>query len=142
MTGWTGQTGKIRLNEETMLCRRHSFKSRLRGCVVALAVLLCALTTTTGALAQDNGSAPAAQADTGASSPSSGTSQPRALEVETSSQERSKITVSHEQEAKDRLFVDTTLIAVAVIMSLIAILIFLSMPKAPKKASNANQKEM
>lgn len=56
--------------------------------------------------------------------------------AETGSQERVRTTVSHEQEKKDRLFVDATSIAVAVVLLVIALFLFMSLPKQSKKTGN------
>ena len=47
-------------------------------------------------------------------------------------------TVSHQQEAKDRLFVDAIFIAVAVIMCVLAVFLFMSLPKQSKSAGSDN----
>lgn len=49
-----------------------------------------------------------------------------------------KTTVSYEQEKRDRLFVDATFIAVALILCVIAFLLFMSLPKQSKKTGNDN----
>jgi len=58
---------------------------------------------------------------------------------EAGSQEKRTVTAANSQEAKDRLFVDVTFIAAAVFMCVIAIFLFLSLPKQPKKAGTDNQ---
>lgn len=49
-----------------------------------------------------------------------------------------KTTVSYEQEKRDRLFVDATFIAVALILCAIASFLFMSLPKQSKKTGNDN----
>jgi cobalamin biosynthesis Mg chelatase CobN len=46
---------------------------------------------------------------------------------------------SNEQEAKDRLFVDAIFIAVAVILCVLAVFLFMSLPKQSKSAGSDNQ---
>ncbi|MBX9951706.1 MAG: hypothetical protein K2Y39_21225 [Candidatus Obscuribacterales bacterium] len=77
-----------------------------------------------------------------ASSPSSdgsavqGAYSPAAAGAEVGSQVTVKTTVSHEQEKKDRLFVDATSIAVAIVLLSIAFFLFMSLPKQSKKTGN------
>ncbi len=47
-----------------------------------------------------------------------------------------KVSASNAQEKKDRLFVDATFIAVSIILSVIAFILFRSLPKQAKKAGN------
>jgi|GEM_PF-5722159 hypothetical protein len=61
---------------------------------------------------------------------------PASSGAEIGSQVTVKTTVSHEQEKKDRLFVDATFFAVAVILCAIAFFLFMSLPKQPKKTGN------
>lgn len=82
-----------------------------------------------GSAGQDgSSSSDGADAQVGSSASSTG--------AETGSQERVKTTVSHEQEKKDRLFVDATAIAVAIVLLVIALFLFMSLPKQSKKTGN------
>lgn len=81
-----------------------------------------------GSAGQDGSSSDGADAQVGSSASSTG--------AETGSQERVKTTVSHEQEKKDRLFVDATAIAVAIVLLVIALFLFMSLPKQSKKTGN------
>lgn len=82
--------------------------------------------------------------DSASSSPSSssgdsavqGAYSPAAAGAEVGSQVTVKTTVSHEQEKKDRLFVDATSIAVAIVLLSIAFFLFMSLPKQSKKTGN------
>ncbi len=67
------------------------------------------------------------------------TAQAGSAAPEIGSQAKEKAAVSHEQEAKDRMFVDATFIAVALILCVLAIFLFMSLPKQPKKAGCDNQ---
>ena len=81
-----------------------------------------------GSAGQDGSSSDGADAQVGSSASSTG--------AETGSQERVNTTVSHEQEKKDRLFVDATAIAVAIVLLVIALFLFMSLPKQSKKTGN------
>lgn len=61
---------------------------------------------------------------------------PAAAGAEVGSQVTVKTTVSHEQEKKDRLFVDATSIAVAIVLLSIAFFLFMSLPKQSKRTGN------
>lgn len=84
--------------------------------------------------------APAGEAPASSSSASAdGTAQGNTGAAEIGSQVKTKSPVSHEQEEKDRMFVDSTFIAVAIILCVIAFFLFMSLPKQPKKAGSDNQ---
>ena len=67
------------------------------------------------------------------------TAQTDTAAAEIGSQAKEKALVSHEQEEKDRMFVDATFIAVAIILCVLAFFLFMSLPKQPKKAGSDNQ---
>lgn len=70
-----------------------------------------------------------------------GATAPGSSGAESGSQAKAN-TVSHEQETKDRMFVDATFIGVAIIMCVLAVFLFMSLPKQPKKAGSDNQKDL
>jgi hypothetical protein len=132
-----------------------------RAGLVALAILAFVLVGATTVLAKDTPDGPDTPVSSDASAPVSA-EDPRASDgpsaaagnvapsatgnvapssgkaAEIGSQVK-KTVVSHEQELKDRMFLDATFIAVALILCVIAFSLFMSLPKQPKKASNDNQ---
>ena len=140
-----------------------SSSQRLQVAFLALAMLPVFFMAPGAAIAEDtpggpdtpvssDGSAPAASVPAGspadgdvsaAAEParvSGGSDGPEAAQG--SSQVKKKAPVSHDQEAKDRLFVDAILIAVAIILCVIAFFLFMSLPKQPKNAGGDGQQEM
>ncbi|HNH75721.1 MAG TPA: hypothetical protein PLF23_18195 [Candidatus Obscuribacter sp.] len=81
---------------------------------------------------------PSSGGDTSASVEAPALLQSSSSGSEVGSQVSVRATVSHEQEKKDRLFVDATSIAVSVILLAIALFLFLSLPKSAKKTGNDN----
>ncbi|HNB22202.1 MAG TPA: hypothetical protein PKZ32_07290 [Candidatus Melainabacteria bacterium] len=81
---------------------------------------------------------PSSGGDTSASVEAPALLQSSSSGSEVGSQVSVRTTVSHEQEKKDRLFVDATSIAVSVILLAIALFLFLSLPKSAKKTGNDN----
>ena len=133
-----------------------SFFHRFRSVCVVLAVVLWLAACGTGVIAKDTPggpdtpvssdsaadaiNAPAGEAPAGSASTSTGdTAQSNPAGAEIGSQANEKAPVSHEQEEKDRMFVDATFIAVAIILCVIAFFLFMSLPKPPKKAGSDNQ---
>ncbi|MBA3991974.1 MAG: hypothetical protein C0469_00510 [Cyanobacteria bacterium DS2.3.42] len=130
--------------------------SLLRQCragLVALAILLFVFGGSTAVLARDTPEGPDTPVSSDASAPVVSAEDPRASDgpaaagnmapstgtaAEIGSQVKKNV-VSHEQEEKDRMFVDATFIAVAIILCVIAFFLFMSLPKQPKKASSDNQ---
>lgn len=121
---------------------------------IGLSSAVYAQTSATGPdtpVSSDVGSVDTAPADPGfGTSPSAGAQEPG---TDAGSSDRVRVpgytgaerssqvtttTVSHEQESKDRLFVDSIFIAVAVIMCVIAIFLFMSLPKQQKSTGSDN----
>lgn len=134
-----------------------SGNQRLEAGFLSLSMLLFVfMAPLTGALAKDvpggpdtpvssDGEMPAASAPADAGSPfPSGSPEPARISAgslgteasQTGSQVKKRPPVSHEQESKDRLFVDATLIAVAIILCVIAFFLFISLPKQTKKTGS------
>ena len=140
-----------------------SSRQRLQVAFLALAMLPVFFMASGAAIAEDtpggpdtpvssDGSAPATSVTAGTTADSgiSGAAEPAQVSAgsdgsevaQSSSQVKKKLPVSHDQEAKDRLFVDATFIAIALILCAIAFFLFMSLPKQPKKAGGDGQQEM
>jgi len=130
----------------------RSFSSAFHTGLLALAIVLFVYSGVSQALAQQNtpgpdtsassdavsapaADSPASASDSASSPPSSGTAPTGS---ESSSQAKKKDPVSHEQEAKDRLFIDATSIAAAIFLCVIAVFLFMSLPKQSKKAAGSD----
>lgn len=125
----------------------HQFRS---VCVV-LAMLLLLAASGAGVIAKDAPGGPDTPVSSDTVSPqgdapvtdvpaaTDDTAQGNTGAAEIGSQVKKKAPMSHEQEEKDRMFVDATFIAVAIILCVIAFFLFMSLPKQPKKAGNDNQ---